>query len=292
MPTGPTQSLDSPATEWAKLGVVGLPVGCLALLVNVSVRRLLVTQGYGRVSLFGVPALQLDVPLLPFGNSSFHLGTWVAAWLEGLLHAGILTAYYVSMGGITIGAVFTVIGFVMADDPRRLLGGIELLARDRRVHVYLVFQLLFWIVSFNPWLVALAIEVATILLAAGSVFLITGSALLAVSDRSGPVATILVVHPLGALTLVLPPIAAALVSPAFRDVARGLTFDLTVWLLLNVLQPVGLSGPLQQLFDIEGPGFIMFWASLIVIGGWAVGAVRHFREEGAAPDDGRSLPLR
>lgn len=291
MTTG--KPLGSRGAEWAKLGVVGLPVGCLALLVNVSVRRLLVTQGYGRVALFGLPPLQLDLPLLPFGNTSYHLGAWVAAWLDGLFHAGILTAYYVSLGGIAIGAVFTVIGFVMADDPRRLLGGIELLARDRRVHVYLVFQLLFWIVSFNPWLVALAVEIGTILIAAGSVFLITGSALLAVSDRSGPVATILVVYPLGALAVVLPPIATALVSPTFRDVARGLTFDLTVWLLLNVLQPVGLSGPLQQLFDIEGPGFLMFWASLIVIGGWTVGLARHLHEaEESATTDGRSLPLR
>jgi hypothetical protein len=292
MVAGSSRRLGSRSNEWAKLGIIGLPVLCLALLVNFSVRRLLLTQGFGQIGVLDFPELELSVPLIPVGSTQFDLGTWVAAWIEGLFHAGLLTAYYVSMGAIVMGALFTVTGFVMTDDPRRLLGGIKLLVHDRRLHVFLLLQVVLWVASFNPWIIAFATELGIIVMAAGSVFLITGSALLVVADRSGPVATILVVHPLGALTVVLPPIAAALVSPMFRNAVQTVTFDLTVWLLLNVLEPVGLSRPLQRAFDLEGVGFILFWASAIVLVGWIVGIVRYLRAEDSLTGSGGSLSLR
>lgn len=292
-----TGTLGSRSVAWTKLGVVGLPLACLSLLVNLSIRRLFVMRGFGGMPLFGLPSLDIEAPMVPFGTTGYEFGAWVAAWLEGLFHVGILTGYYVSWGGVVVGVAFTVVALVMGKDPRRLLGGFTLVAKDRRVQVYLLLQLLFWLVSFNPWLVTLAVEIGTVLVAAGSVFLVAGTALLAVSDRCGPVATIVIVYPLGALTLVLPPIAAALVSPAFRDGARSLTMELTVWLLLNVLRPVGLSRLLQRQFDLEGAGFLLLWASLVVVLGWAVGVVRHGRDTGevttgSGDDTSNRRPLR
>jgi hypothetical protein len=289
----PAESLGSGRAAWTKLGIVGLPLACLSVLINISARQLLAASGAGTISLLGTPTVEIGAPMVPFGSTGYDLGAWVAAWLEGLFQAGVLTGYYLSWVCVGVGSIFTVIAFVMGKDPRRLLGGFMLVAHDRRVHVYLLFQLLFWIVSFNPWLVDLAVEVGTILVAAGSVFLISGTALLAISNRCGPIATILVVHPLGALTLVLPPIAAALVSPSFREGAREITMALTVWLLLNVLQPISLSRPLQRLFELEGAGFLLLWASLIVIIGWGVGMARHVRENQPSTDpEGRRQPLR
>lgn len=275
-----TRATDSDSVAWTKLIIVGLPVFSVALLGNAVLRSLAVQTGFGPIPLFGLPGLSIDAPLLPpLAAGGFDVGPWVRAWFRGLIHAGILVGYYLSWAAILIGFGFSVVGATMIRDPERFFSQARAAVHDRRFQAGVALQAVLWLVLFNPWLLAVAIELGVILVVGGSVFIIAGTTLLAISDRCGPVATVLVVHPLGGVALALPPIAAALVSPTFRTVARSFTTDVAVWLLIHLFRPIGLSRFLQQQFDLEGVGFVLLWTAVIVIVGWVIGGVRYSRGE-------------
>ncbi|MFB6354341.1 MAG: hypothetical protein ABEJ92_09665 [Halobacteriales archaeon] len=101
----------------------------------------------------------------------------------------------------------------------------------------------------------------------------TTSAVLAVlfARVGGRFTTVVLAYPFGVTALFLPPVVAALYSPALGDVVFAGSDLLAVWLLENVLDVGGLNVWLRSRFDLVGLTYVGMWFGLAVPVGWALG---------------------
>lgn len=259
-----------------KLTIVSLPLLAVSLLGHLLARRLVARHDDAPLGLLATPSISTGAPVLP-GGPGFEMVPWAIALIEGLFRMTFLAAYYLSGAMALAGLVGVAAGVVLVRDREELVARVRKTVADRRVLGVVGAELVLWTALFEPLLLDLLVEVTVILATAATVFLLCGAALFLVADRASPRQTVAVVYPLGGLTVVLPPIAAALASPAFGAVARDLTFGLAVWLIVTVLRPLGLDVAVQRLFDLAGPGFILLWGSLVVGGSWVAGVVQYYR---------------
>jgi hypothetical protein len=108
--------------------------------------------------------------------------------------------------------------------------------------------------------------------AAASVVAVVSAGLAAVCSKvGGRKTTILLAYPFGVTAVFLPPVVAALVSPALSDVVLPRSEALAIWLLDGPLAAVGVSSWLRGNFTLEGLGYVFMWLAISVPLGWLLG---------------------
>lgn len=115
--------------------------------------------------------------------------------------------------------------------------------------------------------------------AAGVVAVAAGGSVAAVSTVLGVVftrlggraTTALVATPFGVTALCLPPVVAALYSPALAAWVFPRSTVLAVWLLDGPLGVGGAAAFLRQQFDLVGVAYVGMWFGLAIPVGWTLG---------------------
>ena len=264
----------------------GVVISVVALALVESTTALTATLPTGTIEPFSLPAFEIEVTLAPpfeSFDSEGALQRWFDELAVGLLAAGLLVFYYVSLALLAVGMAVIVVGLhaLLTDDVplrERFLRS----SRDRSVRAVVAVCCLLWLAILNPWVISVLAEVFVVLVVGGSVFAVSVGALLVLYDHRTPARTVLVMYPLGIGAVVLSLVAAGLVSPAFNAHLRAGTTVLAVWLLDNVLAVGGLNDLLRRQFQLEGAGFFLMWLAIDVVVGWVVGgsalAAEHVRE--------------
>jgi hypothetical protein len=265
---------------------VGIGLVAVVVLGSLSVYVALLTQQLPLQDIepFSLPPVVPSTPLLPslgaLGDIDF--GAWGNGLLDALVYSLLSGIYYLALGAFCVGWVLIAVGVTIAQDIGRVGRKLRRRLAARRVQALLALYVGGWVLLFNPVVLDVVVEALVVLTTAGVVFLFTAAAWVAIYDRTGPTVQLLAVYPLGTLAVLLPPVAAGLVSPSFRGVIQGFTTRLAVFLLDNVLVLVGLDTVLRRTFDLQGGGFFLLWVGLIVLVGWVVGLLaRSF--EGSLP---------
>lgn len=109
--------------------------------------------------------------------------------------------------------------------------------------------------------VAAASGVATL---AAAIAYLTGT-------RGGRASTVAFAYPFGMTAVFLPPVVAALYSPALSQVIFPKSYTLAVWLLDNPLDLWGVNTILRKQFTLEGTNYVAMWFGLSVPLGWFLG---------------------
>jgi MFS family permease len=255
---------------------VGVVITVVAVTLVESTTTLAGTLPTDPIEPFSLPAFDVDVSLAPpFErlDSEGVLERWFHELAVGLLAAGLLVFYYVTLALLAVGLAATGVGLhALVTDEAPLRERLRRSSRDRSVRAGAVAFCLLWLIILNPWLIPLVAEVAVVLVVGGSVFAASVGSLLAIYDHRTPARTVLVMYPLGLAAVLLSLIAAGLASPAFNAHLRAASTVLAIWLLDNVLAVGGLNALLRRQFQLEGVGFFLMWLAIDVVLGWVVGA--------------------
>lgn len=269
---------------------IGIGLVCIVVLGSLSAYISILTQQLPLPDIqpFSLPPASAPIPLLPPMSElgAFDIQAWKNDLVNAVFYSVLVVAYYLSLAAFCIGWVLFVIGVTIAQNPRRVAEKLRRRLETRRVQGVLAFYAAAWFLLLNPRLLDIVVEVLIILTVAGVVSLFTAAGWLSIHGRASPAIQLLVVYPLGMLMVLLPPIAAALVSPSFRGAMQSFTTELAIFLLDNVLALVGLDTFLRRTFDLQGAGFFVMWVGIIVIVGWAVGLAARYLE---GPDLPRSF---
>jgi uncharacterized membrane protein (DUF485 family) len=108
--------------------------------------------------------------------------------------------------------------------------------------------------------------------AAGAVATVSAGLAYVLSRRGGRWTSVLLAYPAVMTALFLPPVVAALYSPALAGVLTGST-ELAIWILDNVLTVGGLNEIIRARFTLQGPAYVLMWFGIAVPLGWLLGAV-------------------
>jgi hypothetical protein len=107
---------------------------------------------------------------------------------------------------------------------------------------------------------------------AASVVATISAAIAAFTRRvGGRAVTVFLSYPFGVTAIFLPPIVAALFSPAIGDTVIPLSDSLARWLLFNVMDPIGAGDYLRANFEREGAAHAIIWFCISVPLGWLFG---------------------
>lgn len=110
--------------------------------------------------------------------------------------------------------------------------------------------------------------------AAASAVAVASTALALLFARvGGRATTVLLAYPAATNALFLPPVAAALYSPALAGVVFPESLTLARWLLDHVLVVGDANEALRARFDLEGAAHVVMWFVLAVPVGWLLGGV-------------------
>lgn len=93
------------------------------------------------------------------------------------------------------------------------------------------------------------------------------------SRVGGRYTTVFLAYPAAMTALFLPPVVAALYSPAVADVVLPRSDSLAIWLLDSVLAVGDLNALLRAWFDLEGLAYVLMWFAIAVPMGWLLGVV-------------------
>ncbi len=107
--------------------------------------------------------------------------------------------------------------------------------------------------------------------AAGGVATVSAALAVGFARVDGRVTTVAFAYPFGVTALFLPPVVAALYSPALGDVIFPRSELLAIWLLDTVLDVGGLNAYLRARFDLVGLAYVGMWFGLAVPVGWFLG---------------------
>lgn len=110
-------------------------------------------------------------------------------------------------------------------------------------------------------------------LAAGVVAVPSAAVAILAARRDGRLSTVLVAYPAGVTAVFLPPVMAALFSPALGSVVLPQSYSLAVWLLDNVLAVGGLASFLRETFELAGFAYLGMWFAISVPLGWVLGVL-------------------
>ena len=182
-----------------------------------------------------------------------------------------LVAFYLwsAIGAVMVGAVypFAVVGFAVRYYATKLdrtatrigLAGVVLLS------------LLVWggLTVFARY--RFSTEGFLAVAAAGGVATLSAALSVVFARIGGRFTTVLFAYPFGVTALFLPPVVAALYSPAVANVVFPRSDLLAIWLLDNVLDYRGINVLLRARFDLVGPTYALMWFGLAVPVGWVLG---------------------
>ncbi len=76
--------------------------------------------------------------------------------------------------------------------------------------------------------------------------------------------------------LFLPPVVAALYSPALGQIIFPGSEELAIWILDTILVVGGLNELLREQFALEGIGYALMWLGVAIPLGWLLGLLVTF----------------
>jgi hypothetical protein len=107
--------------------------------------------------------------------------------------------------------------------------------------------------------------------------------------RGGRLVSVLVGYPFAVTALLLPPVVAAMFSPALAEVVLPGSYSLARWILDNLLFVFGLNTLIRDAFTLQGVWYVAMWFALAVPVGWLVGGLLALAEVVRPADEsGRS----
>ena len=116
-----------------------------------------------------------------------------------------------------------------------------------------------------PWESFLAVA------AASSVAVVSTTLAAICSKYGGRWPTVLFAYPFAMTAIFLPPVVAALVTPALEPHILEPSYDLAVWLLDHVLFVGGLNEFLRANYELEGVAYAAMWLGVSFPSGWFLG---------------------
>lgn len=193
----------------------------------------------------------------------------LGAWRPNSI--GALIAFYLwsVLGGLMVGVLypFAVVGFAIRYYAVRL---------DRTAtRVGLLGVVVLSIVVWGALTVYARYQFSTegffAVAAAGGVATVSAALSVVFARVGGRFTTVVFAYPFGVTALFLPPVVAALYSPALASVVFTRSDLLAVWLLENILTVGGLDVWLRSRFDLVGVAYAGMWFGLAVPVGWFLG---------------------
>lgn len=109
--------------------------------------------------------------------------------------------------------------------------------------------------------------------AAGAVATVAAAVAVGASRVGSRATSVAVAYPAAVTAFLLPPVVAALYSPALADVVFPNTTTLAVWLLDGPLAVGGLGDLIRARFDLRGTAYVLMWVGISVPLGWLVGVL-------------------
>jgi len=122
----------------------------------------------------------------------------------------------------------------------------------------------------------LSFEGFTAVFAASIVATVAAAAAVFFSRVGGRLTSILLAYPSAMNALFLPPVVAALYSPALGQIIFPGSEELAIWILDTVLVVGGLNEILREQFALEGIGYALMWLGLAIPLGWLLGILVTF----------------
>jgi hypothetical protein len=107
--------------------------------------------------------------------------------------------------------------------------------------------------------------------AAGVVATVAAALAVGTSRVGGRATSVLIAYPAAVTAFLLPPVVAALYSPALADVIFPNTTSLAVWILDGPLAIGGLNEVIRARFDLRGTAYVLMWIGISVPVGWLFG---------------------
>ena len=117
---------------------------------------------------------------------------------------------------------------------------------------------------------------------ASVVAVVSAGAAAGFSKVGGRFVSVLLAYPFAMTAIFLPPVVAALLTPAISGLVLDPSYDLAVWILDTLLGVGGINETLRGAFDLEtfgeqwgvaGLGYVLMWVGISVPLGWFLGAL-------------------
>jgi len=140
------------------------------------------------------------------------------------------------------------------------------------VGVVLVAAVAWGLLTVGAWVRQFSTSGLIAVAAAGGVATVSAGLAVVFSRRGGRLTSVVFAYPAATTALFLPPVVAALYSPALAGVLTGST-NLAIWILDNVLTVGGLNEIIRSRFALEGPAYVAMWFGIAVPLGWLLGSV-------------------
>jgi hypothetical protein len=122
----------------------------------------------------------------------------------------------------------------------------------------------------------LLFEALTFVVVAGTVAGLSAAALLLLQERTGPVLDVLVLGPLAVAGVFLSVVVGGLATPTLGRPIGDVTAVVVRFLLLEVFSVGGFNRVLEDVFELDAVGTVVFWVAVTVILGWVLAlAVRY-----------------
>ncbi|SNZ12707.1 hypothetical protein SAMN06269185_1881 [Natronoarchaeum philippinense] len=110
-------------------------------------------------------------------------------------------------------------------------------------------------------------------LAAGVIATLSAGAATVFSRAGGRGTSILLAYPAAMTAIFLPPVAAALYSPALAELILPSSESVAIWVLDNLLTVGGLNEFLRSEFQLAGAAYLGMWFGIAVPLGWLLGVL-------------------
>jgi hypothetical protein len=123
------------------------------------------------------------------------------------------------------------------------------------------------------WLRNFSFEGLVAVAAAGAVATVAAALAVVFSRIGGRFTTVLLAYPSAMTALFLPPVVAALYSPALANVVFPESTSIAIWILDNLLTVGDLNTYLREEFALEGAAYVLMWFGIAVPVGWLLGGV-------------------
>jgi len=110
-------------------------------------------------------------------------------------------------------------------------------------------------------------------LAAGILATLAAGAATVFSRMGGRGTSVLLAYPAAMTAIFLPPVAAALYSPALGDLILPGSESVAIWVLDTLLDVGGLNEYLRDQYQLAGAAYLGMWFGIAVPLGWLLGAL-------------------
>lgn len=196
------------------------------------------------------------------------LGAWRPETLTGRAWYSIWSA--IGAVALVIAYPLTLLGFAVRFQVRRIDSAAASLGL---IGVVLVSLLVWGGLSAATYFSQTSFEGFVAVVAAGGVATVSAALAVVFARVGGRFTTVVLAYPFGMTALFLPPVVAALYSPAVADVVFPRSESLAIWILDHVLDYGGIAAFIRANFTLEGLAYVGMWFGIAVPLGWFLGLV-------------------